>query len=412
MSPEPSLAPLHLALRVTTSPPASSSQPRALVAGAGLTGCLAAIALANARWSVVVVDALSREALCRRQRAYALSRSSLALLERLGLHGNLAAHLWGFNELKLLANQGRSQVRFSLHDLRPPSTAAIGCISQHHPLMALLQARLAAHPRITVHLGVSWQVEAPRPLPDLSTNAADWDLIVAADGRGSSLREAAGVGSVGWSYNQSCITLQCRLQAAGATTAWEVFRDEGPLALLPIDANRTQVVWSTSRATATALLQTDTATFSRQLAAALPGNVKLLELLNTPQAFPVGLQLARRFRQHNVLMLGETAHCCHPLGGQGLNLCWRDVDTLHALAQPVGRGTRSVNWLLAAYGRRRRLDTWSTLLVTDVLLRFFANGQPLLVPLRAFAVTLLRHGRQLRRLVLRGMTVGFHRLVG
>ena len=377
-----------------------------------MTGCLAAIALANARWSVVIVDSLSREALCRRQRAYALSRSSLALLERLELHGNLAAHLRGFDELKLLANGGRSQVRFSLRDLQQPSPAAIGCIAQHGPLMALLQDRIAAHPRIAVHLGVSWQVDAPRPLPGLSTSAADWDLIVAADGRSSSLREAAGVGSIGWSYNQSCITLQCRLQDAGATTAWEVFRDEGPLALLPIDANRTQVVWSTSRAAATALLQTDRAAFSRQLADALPRNVKLLELLNKPQAFPVGLQLARRFRHRNVLMLGETAHCCHPLGGQGLNLCWRDVDTLHHMAQPVGRGARSVNWLLAAYGRRRRLDTWSTLLVTDVLLRLFANGQPLLVPLRAFAVMLLRHGRQLRRLTLRGMTVGFHRLVG
>ena len=223
--------------------------------------------------------------------------------------------------------------------------------------MALLQDRIAAHPSIAVHLGVSWQVDALRPLPGLSTSAADWDLIVAADGRSSSLREAAGVGSIGWPYNQSCITLQCCLQSAGTSTAWEVFRDEGPLALLPIDASRTQVVLSTSRAAAMALLQTDTATFSRQLADALPGNVKLLELLNKPQAFPVGLQLARRFRHRNVLMLGETAHCCHPLGGQGLNLCWRDVDTLHDLAQPVGRGTRSVNWLLTTYGRQRRLDT-------------------------------------------------------
>ena len=382
------------------------------MAGAGLTGCLAAIALARAGWSVVIVDALSREALCRRQRAYALSQSSLALLRHLGLHGDIAAHLWGFDELKLLANRGRVQARFSRNDLlQQPLPAAIGCIARHRPLMAMLLDSIDAHPRITRHLGEPWSLSQPFTASAASTHAADWDLIVAADGRNSSLREASGVSCMGWPYDQCCITLQCRLQAAGTTTAWEVFRDEGPLALLPIDATRTQVVWSTSRSAANALLQTDTTSFTRQLAAVLPQGVKIIELLNDPQTFPVGLHMACRFRKGNVLMLGETAHSCHPVGGQGLNLCWRDVDCLHDLAQTVGRGQRSVHWLLNAYGRRRRLDTWSTLLVTDTLLRCFANGQPLLVPARSLAVTLLRHVRLLRRTVLKGMAVGFHRLL-
>ena len=399
---------LHPSLSPTL--PVSSSPARALVAGAGLTGCLAALALARAGWLVVVVDPFQRETLLNRQRSYALSQSSLALLQQLGLASALAPHLWGFEQLTLQANRGRAEAQFHRTDLPQDAPPAIGWIAEHRPLMATLLRHLDQASGVTLKLGI----------PDGAVengNNASWDLVVAADGHRSMARQAMGVRCWGWRYDQSCITVQVRFQSREFTRAWEVFRDAGPLAVLPMGQGRAQIVWSTSRARAATLTAMDPQAFSRALAAVLPREVELIAVLHAPQAFPVGLQLAQRLQQGNVLLLGEAAHCCHPLGGQGLNLCWRDVGCLHVLACRVGQGQRSINWLLHRYGRRRWVDTVATLLTTDGLLRLFTLGcsthgrltlgRWLLVILQRFSLALLRRWGPLRSLVLQAMAYGW-----
>ena len=379
------------------------------MAGAGLTGCLAALALARAGWVVVVVDPLQRGALLSRQRAYALSQSSQALLQQLGLASALAPHLWGFDQLTLAANRGRAQAHVHWTDLPQDAPPAIGWIGEHRPVMATLLRHLDQAATVTLKLGV-----APSPFPGRAGEAGDgnWDLVVAADGPRSMVRQTMGVRCWGWRYDQSCITVQVRLHGEDSTRAWEVFRDEGPLAVLPMGQGRAQIVWSTSCARAVRLTAMDPQSFSRALAAVLPKAVTLVTVLNAPRAFPVGLQLARRLQQGNVLLLGEAAHCCHPLGGQGLNLCWRDVGRLHGLACRVGQGQRPIGWLLRRYGRQRWVDTVATLLVTDGLLRLFTPGpltrrRRLLVPLQRFSLALLNRWGPLRSLVLQAMAYGW-----
>lgn len=386
-----------------------------------MTGCLAALALARAGWVVVVVDPLERQTLLSRQRAYALSQSSLALLQQLGLADALAPHLWDFDQLTLQANRGGTQVQFHCTDLPRGAPPAIGWIAEHHPVMATLLRHLDQASEVTLKLGGA---DGAAFSPGGAGEAGDgnWDLVVAADGHRSMVRQTMGVRCWGWRYDQSCITVQARLHGGQSTRAWEVFRDEGPLAVLPMGQGRAQIVWSTSRTRAAALTAMDPQDFSRALAAALPEAVDLTAVCRPPQAFPVGLQLAQCLQRGNVLLLGEAAHCCHPLGGQGLNLCWRDVACLHALAHRVGQGQGSVGWLLRRYGRQRWLDTVATLLVTDGLLRLFTLGclmpgrliwgrliwgRWFLVPLQRFSLAFLRRWGLLRSLALQAMAYGW-----
>ena len=371
----------------------------ARVNGAGPTGALAALALAAAGWRVQLFDPLPRQRLLGIQRAYAFTHSSRRLLQRLGLWEALALQLSGFSQLQLVDGALGRSVGFRSTDLGPLA-AAVGWIGSHSPLMALLLERLEANPAITVVLG---ERSCPPPPPG---HGEVFDLVVAADGADSPTRRQQGIGQWHHSYAQACLTAQVGLRGAAADQAWEILRPEGPFAVLPMGAGRHQLVWSAPAWRCRKLETLGDTAFLDALVGPLPELLQPEVLFDQPRCFAVTLQLAKRLHRGNTVLVGDSAHRCHPVGGQGLNLGWRDVEALMDLAEKVSAGRLAPGRLGAAYGRRRWPDVLLTLALTDLLVRLFSNRQPLLLPLRALALTGLRHSAGLRRLALVPMTMG------
>ena len=375
---------------------------RALVNGAGPTGALTALALADAGWQVQISDPLPAAVLLERSRAYAFTHSSQRLLEQLGLWSAVQALLVPFRSLQLLDLATQRQVPFCLADLgsrrAAAPAAAVGWVGQHRPLMTLLLERLGAHPAITLELGT--------PPPHAAAKQPPHDLIVAADGPHSPSREALGIGVLQWAYSQNCLTALVQLRGSADDQAWELLRPEGPFAVLPLGDGLFQLVWSAPAQRCRQLESLGDSAFLDALAGALPDQLQPDALLDDPRAFPVSLLLARHLHRGQTVLVGESGHRCHPVGGQGLNLCWRDVATLHRLARRAAAGRLAVHRLPAAYARRRWPDLLLTLLATDLLVRFFSNRSPLLLPLRHLALLLLAKLAPLRQLSLSAMTDG------
>jgi 2-octaprenyl-6-methoxyphenol hydroxylase len=379
---------------------------RAQVNGAGPTGALAALALAEAGWQVDILDPLPAATLLQRSRAYAFSHSSQRLLETLGLWEALQRAMVPFRSLQLLDLAINQQVPFALADLGPRLAAApgaaVGWVAQHRPLMTVLLERLVAHPAIRLELGS----------PPLAAECvAPADLIVAADGPHSPTRAALGIGAVQWAYRQNCLTALVQLRGSADDQAWELFRPEGPFAVLPLGEGLFQLVWSAPAHRCRQLESLGDAAFLDALAGALPDRFQPDALVDDPRAFPVSLLLARHLHRGSTVLVGESGHRCHPVGGQGLNLCWRDVAQLHRLARRVRAGRLEPARLPAAYARRRWPDLLLTLVATDLLVRVFSNRSPLLLPLRRLALLLLARLAPLRRLSLAAMTHGPCQLV-
>ncbi|MFM9046660.1 MAG: FAD-dependent monooxygenase, partial [Cyanobium sp.] len=383
--------------------PSQAARPlSALVRGAGPTGALAALALADAGWRVNLVDPSTPTQLLGRSRAYAFTHSSRRLLQRLGLWDQVAPVLQPFDRLDLEDLGARQGSRFTPSDLgrAPSAPQAVGWIGEHGRLMGVLLQQLESRPEIHLLLGPL----ATGPTTSAAEQQADW--IIAADGALSPSRDQVGIGVWHHLYQQQCVTAQVRLRGASSTTAWERLRPEGPFALLPMGGERYQVVWSAPVWRCRQLESLSPAAFLDALAPVLPPGVDVEQLEDTQRAFPVGLLLARHLHRNRTLLLGETAHRCHPVGGQGLNLCWRDVATLHRLAQKAQGGRLPVPRLGSSYARRRWAEVCLTLLITDSLVRLFSNRHPLLVPLRRVVLQRVEQIPLLRRGLLAVMSDG------
>ena len=363
------------------------------VMGAGPTGCMTALALAQLNQRVVVFDPQASDALRCRSRAYAITHSSRRLMQRLGLWNELLNDLVAFEQLDLRDLAAGRQVLFVSDDLAEKNRGhhGIGWILDHRPLMTALLQRLQESALVQLHLGGE---TAPIPSPD--------SLVIAADGPSSPTRESWGIGCWQHRYRQGCLTAKVVLRGVQANQACELFRPEGPLAVLPLGNDHFQVVWSAPMQRCQDRSALPPSEFLDQLAGILPQGIDPDLLLDQPKAFPQQWMLARRLSRGRGVLVGEAGHRCHPVGGQGLNLCWRDVDVLVKSVQKGGTAKR----IAARYGRQRWIDLILVGTATDLLVRCFSNRIGLLVVFRRIALQLLKQSRGLRQVSLRAMTDG------
>ena len=142
------------------------------------------------------------------------------------------------------------------------------------------------------------------------------------------------------------------------------------------------------------------------LSTILPDEFKLDQIIGEFNIFPVSLSLNFPiFNFKNVVFVGDAFHTFHPVGGQGLNSCWRDVYTIFDLLNK-NIAITIINLLLFKfkYFSCRIIDIISTILTTHSLILIFANRNPFLLPIRKLSFALLNKFLFFRKLVLNQMT--------
>jgi 2-octaprenyl-6-methoxyphenol hydroxylase len=111
------------------------------------------------------------------------------------------------------------------------------------------------------------------------------------------------------------------------------------------------------------------------------------------------------FNFKKLIFVGDAFHTFHPVGGQGLNSCWRDVNNIFDLLKK--NKVNSKNHLMLfkfKYFFSRILDIILTMIITDSLISIFANKNRLLIPIRKLSFLILNNFLYVRKLVLNLMT--------
>jgi ubiquinone biosynthesis UbiH/UbiF/VisC/COQ6 family hydroxylase len=339
------------------------SEPRVdvLVAGGGVVGAALALALARERLDVALVETRGPPPFDPTEvdlRVFAVSPASTAFLSRLGAWPRIAAlRVSPYTRMRVWEQGAADELTFDAALVGAPE---LGHIVEDRVLRAGLWAALEAEP--AVRRACPARVVRCEPgAGDVRVELDDgtrWRarLVVAADGAHSPLREGAGMDLETMPYGERAVVAHVRTERPHEATAWQRFTPAGPLAFLPLADGRVSVVWSLKDARATSVLALDDDAFMAALTEA--SDARLGRVLDTSRraAFPLRMQLARRYAAPRLALVGDAAHTVHPLAGQGLNLGLLDAAALaEVLGNAAGaRGDLGAPAVLARYERWRR----------------------------------------------------------
>jgi 2-octaprenyl-6-methoxyphenol hydroxylase len=229
---------------------------------------------------------------------------------------------------------------------------------------------------------------------------------VAADGARSLIRQRAGIPTYGWQYWQSCVVAFIQPEKPHNNIAYERFQADGPFAILPLPGNLCRIVWTAPKAEAEAILALSETDFLAKLKSRYGDQMGNLSLVGQRYLFPVQLMQSRRYVQPRLALMGDAAHCCHPVGGQGVNMGIRDAAALAQVLTTAHQQGKDIGDLavLQGYGRWRWLENLTILGFTDFLNRTFSNTVLPLVVLRRLGLWGLQNIRPLRVTALKLMT--------
>jgi 2-octaprenyl-6-methoxyphenol hydroxylase len=350
-----------------------------IIFGGGLVGLALASALDSSGVSAIVVD--PADPAPRAQAAFdgrtsAVSSSSMRMLETIGVADQLAERGCPIWRIAVADGLKPGGLHFDPDDEEP-----LGFMHENRNLRTALQARAEAGKNIWLMWktrvtgvdrgdhGVIVSLEDGRKLSA--------PLLVAADGRNSETREAAGIAVARWKYDHQAIVSVLRHERPHEHIAYEIFYPAGPFALLPMNddsaGHRSAIVWSVRQEDAAGWLSLSDGDFAAEAQAAMGGFLGQIGMLAPRSSFPLGFHHAARITAQRVALVGDAAHAVHPIAGQGLNLGFRDVA---ALAEVLVEGARlgldlGDRQLLDRYQRWRALDALSVAFATDTLTRIY-----------------------------------------
>jgi 2-octaprenyl-6-methoxyphenol hydroxylase len=357
---------------------------KAVIVGGGMAGFTLGLALASAGLAVVIID---REdpaqvtAAAYDGRASAIAHASANVFKAIGLWETLAPSASPIADIRVADGHPLRGVSplFLHYDHREIGDEPFGYILENRALREALHSHGQAMDALTVvrpasviaierdHYGAAVLLDDGRRFKG--------EIIIAADGRHSSIRQQAGISHSVFKYNQTSIVCTVAHERDHQGVAVELFLPSGPFAMLPMTNKRCNVVWTERSDLAQHYLALKEASFLDELRQRFGEWLGEIELTGPRFSFPLSVLHADRYSDLRLALLGDAAHAIHPIAGQGLNLGLRDVAALAELIVDASRLGLDVGSapVLERYARWRRFDNMLLTAVTDGLNRLFSN---------------------------------------
>jgi 2-octaprenyl-6-methoxyphenol hydroxylase len=375
-----------------------------LVVGGGAAGLATALGFARAGFTVELAGA--PQSLRDDGRSAAIFSSSFEFLDEIGVGDALRETGWPLRAIRIVDISGAI--------VRAPTTtfraAEIGQpefgwnIANSHIVRILLEAARKT-PGLTLSTSLFRAFEPVEAgsltaiMDDTSRRSAQ--LVIAADGQKSPVREAAGIPTRVKPYPQVALTYRVKHTKDHDDISTEFHTREGPLTFVPAGELTSAIVWIMRPGRANqlhAMGREEIVSEIERLSGRVLGR---LEMDEVEGRVPLQKLVASRITASRIALVGEAAHAFPPIGAQGLNLGFRDVSALVRLIARQGRADPGDPATLKRFERERKFDVEARSAGVDLLNSALIADQLPLDLARAGGLALFQTISPLRRIAMR-----------
>lgn len=382
-----------------------------IISGGGIIGSILALMLAKLTKGNLEISLIEQyspfasdvSAYIQRPQVVALSRRAYLKLDQMNIGSILSTFSTVIKQLEISEYDGFNTIFIQAQDYQ---LSELGYVIELNSIRKQLFNLLYKQSMVSIYCPATIQcIERDQYHNIVTLNNGKQitaRLVVAADGSESILSTNCGIQWFRCNYRQIAITTEITTEIPNFGKAFERFTKFGSLALLPMTDNLSFLIWCISNTREREIIEWDKNQFSQELQNIFGWKLGKILHIKKRYFYNLWLRYAKQHISHRLALVGNAAQSLHPIAGQGLNLGIRDVMTLvkiifQALSNNIDIGGYSV---LDLYQRRRKLDQYRTIAITDGLVRLFSNHFFPLFIARNLGLLCISHSSILKRLLV------------
>jgi 2-octaprenyl-6-methoxyphenol hydroxylase len=360
------------------------SQTEIIISGAGVVGMTLAYALAEHGIKTAIIDSVDLKSSLSDAfdgRSYAVSYAPYIMLKTIGLWDKIGHSAQPINEIHVTDGDCPVFLHFDEQEL---GDGPLGQMVEVRHIRAGLYKAIKDHDNITL-LTPNKIIETETTSGSITIKLESGEqisssLLIAAEGRRSILREQYDIHVRQWDYQQTGIVTTVKHELPHQGIAHEKFFPSGPFAILPLQGNRSSIVWCEPPERTKTIMNLNEAGFNAELKKKFGDFLGEVQSIGLRWSYPLSMQLADHYTAERFCLIGDAVHGIHPIAGQGFNLGLRDIAALTEVlvdAKKIGADLGS-ELLLERYVHWRRTDNNVLALGMDGLTRLFSNDNPVI----------------------------------
>jgi len=379
-----------------------------VIVGAGMVGLSVALALQKKGLQVAIIESkvlpnrLSDERI--ETRVSAINHNSQKFLKEIGVWSHISQNrISPYYTMSVWDHEITNNISITAEEL---SEHSLGHIVENQLIVETLLIEIA---KTDIEILDNVQIQEIQILQYVakvkySNGEIETDLIIGADGANSFVRDYFNFETKTSDYNHTAIVATVELEKSHKQTAYQRFYDKGVLAFLPLETeNKCSIVWSVKTDYAEYLNTLTDIEFKKQLATEINDTFGGINLLTKRITFPLFERYAKKYVQDKVALVGDACHSLHPLAGQGVNLGFKDAQSLITVISDAFEKGRIIGDIstLDKYQRQRKLDNVKMMLLMRSFKEAFASDNVTVSNLRKIGLGVVNSNNMIKRAIVK-----------
>ncbi|WP_010142254.1 UbiH/UbiF family hydroxylase [Oceanicola sp. S124] len=384
-----------------------------VISGGGVAGLTAAAVMGAEGFRVLCLDpappVTEASAEGADLRTTAFLQPAQALLAEAGIWDHLASHAAPLRIMRIVDAGGPEPEPRVIRDFDSTdiSDLPFGWNLPNWLLRREILARLGALPNVTFRAGTGtsslFTREAGAIVGLSDGTRVKTRLVLAADGRNSPMRQAAGIGVSTRRYGQKALAFSVSHPLPHENVSTEIHRSGGPFTLVPLPdhegRHRSAVVWMEDGPRVQQLAALEVEAFEAEMNRRSCEILGPLSLLSRRSVWPIITQVAEHMSGERLALMAEAAHVVPPIGAQGLNMSLGDLRCLRDLARAAPDRLGDAR-MMAEYDRARHREVQIRAAGIDALNRASQISAQPLRDLRAVGLDALYAAAPVRKVLM------------